>query len=83
MLKATISVEACDEMLAESVRRALEVEAENPPDPQRGEARVERRGTKILVHIKARDYASARALINAYLRLLASLLDTLGRLENV
>ncbi len=78
-----ITVEACEEKTAESLEKALRVEAENPPDPSRGKTRVFRSGTRLVVELEARDYASARALINAYLTLIASLWDTVKNVERV
>ncbi len=82
-IRALITVEACDEKTAESLEKALKVEAENPPDPSRGTTRVSRSGARLVVELEARDYASARALINAYLTLIASLWDTVGNIEKV
>ncbi len=83
MLRARISIETCDERLAEALAEALRVEASHPPDPSRGSTRVEKRGTKVEVYIEARDPPSARALINAYLTLAASLWDSVEGAEGV
>ncbi len=81
-LEASIHIETCDESRSKALYRALKVEAENPPDPERGEMRVEVRDDRVVVHIRARDYSSARALLNAVLTLTASLTDTLNLLDH-
>lgn len=83
MLRARIMLYTCDEKLAEALEKALQVEARNPPDPSRGTAVVERRGDIVTVHIDARDESSARALINAFLSLAASLWDSLEGAKDV
>ena len=79
--RARIEVEVCDETKAKALYEALLVEASNPPDPTRGEMRVEKRETRIIIDVNARDYSSARALLNASLTLLATLWDTLREVD--
>ena len=77
MLKARIILTTCDSKLAEALEKSLKVEALNPPDPSRGTARVTRKDGDVVIEIEARDESSARALINAFLSLAASLWDSL------
>ena len=77
MLKARITLTTCDSRLAEALEESLKVEALNPPDPSRGTARVTRDNDIVIIEIEARDESSARALINAFLSLAASLWDSI------
>ncbi len=67
--------------LAESVAKALTVEAENPPDPGRGRVSIETRDNRVIVSIEARDLSAARTLFNTYLSLAVSVVDTLLSVE--
>ncbi len=81
-IEAVVQVELCSSEKSEAVFKALLVEAENPPDPERGDIRVERKDGRVVARIHARDYSSARALLNAVLTLVASLTDTLDNIKS-
>ncbi len=83
MLRARVTLITCNERLAKALEEALRVEASNPPDPSRGSTRVERSGDMVVIEIEARDEASARAIINAFLSLAASLWDSLEGASSV
>ncbi len=68
------------EKLAKAVARALKVEAENPPDTERGSVSITVEGATVIVVFAARDPSSARALLNAYLSLAAATVEALRKL---
>ena len=67
-----------DPKLVQAIYKALLVECLNPPDKHRGEVKVDiSEGNMLIITIKATSLSSARALLNSYLTLLATSLDTL------
>lgn len=70
-----IGVEGVDEKLLKALVDALKAEILNPPDPSRGEARLEASPGVLKICFSARDLSAARTLVNAYLSLVAVVLD--------
>ncbi len=68
--------------LASALAKALDVEARNPPDPHRGEVTVKETGNGIVICFRAKDLSSARALLNSYLTLLATVVDAVAASES-
>lgn len=64
----------------EALRGALEPEVLSPPG-EKGEARVEVRGGKLTLKIWSDSIGGARALINSYLYLLASAMNSIEEVE--
>jgi tRNA threonylcarbamoyladenosine modification (KEOPS) complex Pcc1 subunit len=73
-----IGVEGFDNKLLGALLEALEAEARNPPDPSRGEVRLEIHNNTLRICLSARDLSAARTLVNAYLSLVAVVLDAVA-----
>ena len=73
-----IGVEGFNNKLLEALLEALQAETRNPPDPSRGEVRLEIRNKTLRICLSARDLSAARTLVNAYLSLVAVVLDAVA-----
>lgn len=76
-----IELELGSKRLAESLARALRVEALSPPDPERGSVRIVEKEDRIVLEIEARDLSAARTLYNTYLSLVATILSAIKNVE--
>ncbi len=79
-VRGCVTLALGDERAARALAEALEVEADNPPDPERATATVSARGGSVRVCFEARDPSSARAVLNAFLGLAAATVEALRRL---
>ncbi|MET1128778.1 MAG: KEOPS complex subunit Pcc1 [Thermoproteota archaeon] len=59
-----------------SVLDSLRVEALNPPDPDRASVSIKSAGDVLEICFSARDFSSARMIVNTYLGLAATAIDT-------
>ncbi len=75
----SLELEGEEEKL-EALRGALEPEVLSPPG-EKGEAHVEVRGGRLVVEMWSDSIGGARALINSYLYLLASAMNSLEEVE--
>ncbi len=82
-MSGCLSIEFPDEDIAKALYETLQVEVENPPDPDRGSTRVWVKNSVLYICFEARDFAAARALLNAYLSLASSSSDVVAVLKQV
>ena len=80
-VRGCVTISLADPGEARALAEALTVEAENPPDEERGSVAVDVRGDTVRVCFTARDPSSARAILNAYLSLAAATVEALRRLD--
>ncbi|MET1101415.1 MAG: KEOPS complex subunit Pcc1 [Pyrodictiaceae archaeon] len=76
-----IEIKLSSRRLAESIARALSVEASSPPDPSRGSVRVITNDDKVIIEIKARDLPAARTLFTTFLGLASTVIDAVTSID--